>query len=53
MRAAGRDPAPRPDHASYLASWLSVLQGDKRAIFTAAAQAQKAVDYLTDLQPKT
>ena len=43
---------PRSDHASYIASWLSVLQGDKRAIFTAATQAQKAVDYLTDLQPK-
>ncbi|SDN95114.1 hypothetical protein SAMN05216328_1446 [Ensifer sp. YR511] len=42
---------PRPDHASYLASWLSVLKNDKRFIFQAAAQAQRAVAYLHDLQP--
>lgn len=42
---------PRPDHASYLHSWLTVLGSDKRAIFTAAAQAQRAVTYLHDLQP--
>jgi antirestriction protein ArdC len=38
---------PRPDHAAYLASWLTVLKSDKRAIFAAAAMAQKAVDWLT------
>lgn len=37
---------PRPDHAAYLASWIAVLKSDKRAIFTAAALAQKAVDWL-------
>src|SRR5262249_52418138 len=37
---------PRKDHASYLSSWLKVLRGDKRAIFTAAAKAQEAVDWL-------
>ena len=37
---------PRPDHAAYLASWLAVLKSDRRAIFTAAALAQKAVDWL-------
>ena len=37
---------PRPDHAAYLASWLTVLKSDKRAIFTAAALAQKSVDWL-------
>lgn len=42
---------PRPDHASYLQSWLSVLAGDKRAIFQAAAHAQRAVDFLHSLQP--
>ena len=41
---------PRDDHASYLASWLEVLKGDNRAIFTAAAHAQRAVDYLYGLQ---
>lgn len=42
---------PRPDHASYLDSWLRVLAEDKRAIFQAAAHAQRAVAYLHDLQP--
>lgn len=42
---------PRPDHASYLASWLEVLSNDKRFIFSAAAHAQRAVAYLHDLQP--
>jgi antirestriction protein ArdC len=37
---------PRPDHAAYVASWLKVLKGDKRAIFTASALAQKAADWL-------
>ena len=36
-------------HASYLQSWLKVLRGDKRAIFTAAAQAQRAADYVLAL----
>lgn len=42
---------PRPDHAAYVANWLKVLKGDKRAIFTAAAQAQKAADWLHQRQP--
>lgn len=42
---------PRPDHASYLHSWLRVLKDDKRAIFQAAAHAQRAVTYLHSLQP--
>lgn len=37
---------PRPDHASYIASWLTVLKNDNRAIFTAASHAQRAVDHL-------
>ncbi|MBZ9605811.1 ArdC family protein [Phyllobacterium chamaecytisi] len=41
---------PRPDHASYLASWLSVLKNDKRFIVQAAAQAQRSVTFLHDLQ---
>lgn len=43
---------PRPDHASYLSNWLSVLSNDKRFIFSAAAHAQRAVTYLHDLQPE-
>ena len=37
---------PREDHAAYLASWLEVLRDDKRFIFSAAAHAQRAVDFL-------
>jgi antirestriction protein ArdC len=37
---------PRPDHAAYLSSWLRVLRNDPRAILTASAKAQQAVDYL-------
>lgn len=37
---------PRADHAQYLQSWLKVLKQDKKALFTAAGQAQKAVDFL-------
>jgi antirestriction protein ArdC len=39
-------PEVRDDHASYIASWLTVLKNDNRAIFQAAAHAQRAVDYL-------
>jgi len=42
---------PREDHASYLDHWLKVLREDKRAIFSAAAHAQRAADYLHALQP--
>ena len=48
----GVTPEPREDHAAYLDHWLKVLKEDKRAIFQAAAHAQKAVDYLYGLQPK-
>jgi antirestriction protein ArdC len=44
---------PRPDHAAYLASWLEVLSNDKRAIFSAAAHAQRAASYLHSLQPQS
>lgn len=37
---------PRQDHAAYISEWLEVLKGDKRAVFTASAAAQKAVEYL-------
>ncbi|CDX51849.1 conserved hypothetical protein [Mesorhizobium plurifarium] len=43
---------PRPDHASYLGSWLKILGCDKRAIFSAAAHAQRAVAFLHGLQPE-
>jgi antirestriction protein ArdC len=43
-------PEVRADHAAYIASWLAVLKHDKRFIFTAAAHAQRATDYLHSLQ---
>ncbi|MFM8751324.1 ArdC family protein [Rhabdaerophilum sp.] len=42
---------PRPDHAAYISHWLTVLNADKKAIFTAASKAAQAVDYLDGLQP--
>jgi antirestriction protein ArdC len=44
---------PRPDHAAYVASWVAVLADDRRAIFQAAAHAQRAVAFLHGLQPST
>jgi antirestriction protein ArdC len=41
---------PRADHSAYIASWLKVLENDKRAIFCAAAHAQRAADFLHGLQ---
>ena len=37
-------------HDSYIASWLKVLKNDKRAIFTAAAAARKAAEFLVGSQ---
>jgi len=41
----------REDHAAYIDHWLGILKADKRAIFSAAAHAQRAADYLHGLQP--
>ncbi len=38
--------APTVRHSDYIASWLSVLRGDEKAIFRAASQASKATDFL-------
>lgn len=43
---------PREDHAAYLGAWLGILKDDKRAVFRAAAHAQRAVDFLHGLQPR-
>lgn len=45
-------PEVREDHAAYLSHWLEVLKEDKRAIFTAAAHAQRAADFLHSLQAR-
>ncbi len=46
----GLELEPREDHSAYIASWIEVLKQDKRAIFNAAAHAQRAADYLNSLQ---
>ena len=40
---------PREDHASYIASWLKVLAADNRAVFTAAAHAQRAAEFINHI----
>jgi antirestriction protein ArdC len=46
----GYEPMPEEEHAAYIQSWLKVLQDDKRFIFSAASQAQKAVEYIQSFQ---
>jgi len=48
----GITPEVREDHAAYIATWLAVLKMDKRFIFSAAAHAQRAADYLQSLQAR-
>jgi antirestriction protein ArdC len=48
MAALELELTPRQDHAAYINNWLKVLRSDKRAIFTAASQAQKAADWLNE-----
>lgn len=45
----GISSTPRPDHAPYLESWLSVLKADPSALFTTASKAQAATDFLCEL----
>jgi antirestriction protein ArdC len=40
-------PLDKLQHTSYIQSWLKRLQNDKKFIFKAAAEANKAVQYLT------
>lgn len=44
--STGVTSSPREDHARYIENWLHALKSDKRFIFTASSQAQKAVDFL-------
>jgi len=46
-------PEVRADHAHYISNWLEVLKGDKRAIFTAAAHAERAAAFLHAKQPQS
>lgn len=47
----GLTPEVMPDHAAYLSCWLQVMKADSRALFTAAAQAERAADFLASFQP--
>ncbi|WP_426960322.1 ArdC family protein [Muricoccus radiodurans] len=46
LASLGLATEPRADHARYVAHWLDLLRGDKRAVFTAAGRAQSAADWL-------
>lgn len=48
----GLTPEARPDHAAYIATWLKVLQDDKRFIVSAAAHAQRAAEFVHGLQAR-
>jgi antirestriction protein ArdC len=39
----------RLQHEAYIAGWIKVLKSDKRAVFTAAAKAQQAADFIEGL----
>lgn len=43
-------PMLRDDHAQYIDHWLNIMKADKKAIFTAAAKANQALEYLHGLQ---
>ena len=53
MAALQLELTPRSDHAAYIDSWVKVLKSDKRAIFTAASQAQKAANWLNERSART
>lgn len=42
----GLEQVPRDDHADYLSRWLDRMRDDNKAIFRAAALAQKATDMI-------
>jgi antirestriction protein ArdC len=35
-------------HPEYIHHWLQIFKGDSKAIFTAAAKAQNAADFVLD-----
>jgi len=47
----GLAPEVQENHAAYLKSWLRALKDDKKFIFSAASAAQKAADFLWEMQP--
>jgi antirestriction protein ArdC len=43
---AGISPAVVENQAAYVQGWLATLRSDKRLVVIAAAQAQRAADYI-------
>lgn len=48
---AGIESRTVSNSAAYIQSWLRVLKGDSRLVVVAAAQAQKAADYVLGTAP--
>jgi antirestriction protein ArdC len=48
----GLTPVVRDDHVAYLEHWIAILKEDRRALFSAAAHASRALEYLHSLQPQ-
>lgn len=46
----GIDTVTLDDAAAYIAGWLRKLRGDAKLVVVAAAQAQKAADYIRGAQ---
>lgn len=46
-------PCLRDDHAHYIDHWLKIMKADKKAIFTAAAKANQALEWLRRKQLAT
>jgi antirestriction protein ArdC len=46
----GIDGEMQSNHVAYIANWLKVLRNDKKAILTASAKAQQALDFLTKIK---
>jgi antirestriction protein ArdC len=45
----GITPAPREDHAQYLAGWMRRLKDEPKIIFSAAAKANQAAEWIFDV----
>jgi len=46
---AGIWPAVIANQAAYIQGWLATLRGDTRMVVVAAAQAQRAADYILNV----
>ncbi len=47
---AGISPVVLENQTAYVQGWLGKLRGDKRMVVTAAAQAQRAADYILNVR---